>query len=411
MGEVRVPVDAKWQAQTQRAVENFPISGMPIERALICGAGLHQGRGGDGERPAEGDAEGRRPSAIHAAAAEVADGRLGRPLPGRRVPDRLGHVVEHEHERGARHAGVGACSGAPVHPNDHVNASQSSNDVFPSAIHLAAVQRDHRRADPRPRAPRRGAAPQAAGVPDGGEGGPHPPDGRHAGHPRPGVRRLRHRRRARRRAPARRRCPASASCRSAAPPSAPASTRRRASPGASSPGWPPSSTCRSPRPATTSRPRARATPSSRPAAMCRVVAVSLNKIAFDLRLMSSGPRTGLAEIHLPDLQPGLVDHAGQGEPGRARGGAPGGGPGDRQRRRRGVGRRHGQPRAERDAAGDRPQPARVDPAAGVGEPHAGRQVRRRHRGRRRAVPHLRRCRRRRSARRSTRTSATRRRPR
>ena len=60
--------------------------------------------------------------------------------------------------------------------------------------------------------------------------GPHPPDGRHAGHPRPGVRRLRRAGRSRRRAPRGARCPGSASCRSAAPPSAPASTPRRRSP-------------------------------------------------------------------------------------------------------------------------------------------------------------------------------------
>ena len=60
----------------------------------------------------------------------------------------------------------------------------------------------------------------------------------------------------------------------------------------------------------------------------------------------------------------LVDHARQGQPGRPRGRLPGRGPGDRQRRRRGLRRRRRQLRAQRDAAGDRPQPARVDPAAG-----------------------------------------------
>ena len=106
MGEVRVPVDAKWQAQTQRAVENFPISGMPIERALIAALAAIKG--------AAAAVNGRLKvipkdvaGAIHAAAAEVVAGRLGRPLPRRRVPDGLGHVVEHEHERGAGHAGVG----------------------------------------------------------------------------------------------------------------------------------------------------------------------------------------------------------------------------------------------------------------------------------------------------------------
>ena len=74
MGEVRVPVDARWGAQTQRAVENFPISGCAIERALIARAGADQGRGGDGQRPAEGDRRRTWPTAIHDAAAEVAAG-------------------------------------------------------------------------------------------------------------------------------------------------------------------------------------------------------------------------------------------------------------------------------------------------------------------------------------------------
>ena len=70
--------------------------------------------------------------------------------------------------------------GAKVHPNDDVNASQSSNDVFPSAIHLAAATEIQRPADPRPRSPGRGAAPEEPGVQVGGQVRSHPPDGRHA---------------------------------------------------------------------------------------------------------------------------------------------------------------------------------------------------------------------------------------
>ena len=66
--------------------------------------------------------------------------RVRRPVPDRRVPDRLGHLVEHERQRGDRHPGRPGSWAATVHPNDHVNASQSSNDVFPSSIHLAATQ-------------------------------------------------------------------------------------------------------------------------------------------------------------------------------------------------------------------------------------------------------------------------------
>ena len=82
--------------------------------------------------------------------------------------------------------------GRPVHPNDEVNASQSSNDVFPSAIHLAAVRETHGRAAARrSTTSRRRCAAKADEPRRGGEGRPHPPDGRHAGHARPGARRLR----------------------------------------------------------------------------------------------------------------------------------------------------------------------------------------------------------------------------
>ena len=74
MGEVRVPAWAKWGAQTQRAVENFPIS-RPAHRAVADpGPGHHQGRGGRGERPPEGRSPPTSPTAIHEAAAEVAAG-------------------------------------------------------------------------------------------------------------------------------------------------------------------------------------------------------------------------------------------------------------------------------------------------------------------------------------------------
>ncbi len=77
-----------------------------------------------------------------------------RPVPGRRVPDRLGHVVEHEHERGHRHPGRRAPRRARP-PNDDVNAPFSSNDVFPSAIHVAAARDVRARPAARARPPGR----------------------------------------------------------------------------------------------------------------------------------------------------------------------------------------------------------------------------------------------------------------
>ena len=134
MGEVRVPAAARWGAQTQRAVENFPISGRPIAADARARARADQGRGGPRE-PARPAGEGRDRGRGRGGRGR----RARRPVPDRRVPDRFGHVVEHERERGDRPARVERGSVAPVHPNDHVNMSQSSNDVFPSAVHLAAA--------------------------------------------------------------------------------------------------------------------------------------------------------------------------------------------------------------------------------------------------------------------------------
>ena len=107
MGEVEVPDDARWGAQTQRAVDNFPISGEPIDRRLIARArGRSRGRR-DRQRPArrgrqdDGQGDPRR-------GRRGQPRRLRRAVPDRCLPDRLGHVVEHEHERGARIARVRA---------------------------------------------------------------------------------------------------------------------------------------------------------------------------------------------------------------------------------------------------------------------------------------------------------------
>ena len=82
-------------------------------------------------------------------------------------------------------------AGEGVHPNDHVNMGQSSNDVFPSAVHLAAVAEVRERAAARARPPGRGARGQGRRVRRRRQGGPHAHDGRRAGDARPGVRRLR----------------------------------------------------------------------------------------------------------------------------------------------------------------------------------------------------------------------------
>src|SRR5579864_7479591 len=146
MGEVRVPVAAKWQAQTQRAVDNFPISGMTVERSLIAALAVIKGAAAL-ENARLGILDDRVASAIDEVAAEVAAGRWDGEFPvdvfqtgsGTSTNMNMNEVLASlASER----------LGRRVHPNDQVNASQSSNDTFPSAIHVAAVTEIERRLIP-----------------------------------------------------------------------------------------------------------------------------------------------------------------------------------------------------------------------------------------------------------------------
>jgi len=137
MGEVRVPASARWGAQTQRAVENFPISGVPLEASLIVALARIKGAAAQANARL-GVLDQDVADAISAAAAEVADGRWDAHFPidvfqtgsGTSSNMNANEVLAHlASER----------LGRPVHPNDDVNASQSSNDVFSSAIHVAAA--------------------------------------------------------------------------------------------------------------------------------------------------------------------------------------------------------------------------------------------------------------------------------
>jgi fumarate hydratase class II len=131
-----VPAEALWRAQTQRAVENFPISGTPLEPRLIHA--LARVKGAAATVNAElGVLTEERATAITAAAAEVAAGRHDREFPidvfqtgsGTSSNMNVNEVL----------ASLAGRAGVDVHPNDHVNASQSSNDTFPTAIHVAAT--------------------------------------------------------------------------------------------------------------------------------------------------------------------------------------------------------------------------------------------------------------------------------
>ena len=138
MGEVEVPADALWGAQTQRAVDNFPISGEPIGRDMIGALASIKGCAAviNGEL---GVLDADMAAAIHDAASSVARGLHDDQFPldvfqtgsGTSSNMNANEVIATLASRAL---------GRPVHPNDHVNASQSSNDVFPSAIGLAATR-------------------------------------------------------------------------------------------------------------------------------------------------------------------------------------------------------------------------------------------------------------------------------
>jgi fumarate hydratase class II len=138
MGEVEVPAEALWRAQTQRAVQNFPISGRGIEPAQI--RALAQIKGAAAEVNGElGVIDPTVAAAVAAAAAHVADGGYDDQFPvdvfqtgsGTSSNMNANEVIATLASREL---------GRQVHPNDEVNASQSSNDVFPSSIHLAATE-------------------------------------------------------------------------------------------------------------------------------------------------------------------------------------------------------------------------------------------------------------------------------
>ncbi len=138
MGEVEVPAEALWRAQTQRAVQNFPISGRGLEPAQI--KALAQIKGAAAQVNGElGVIAADVAEAIATAAAHVADGGYDDQFPVDVF--QTGSGTSSNMNANEVIATLAARElGRSVHPNDDVNASQSSNDVFPSSIHLAATQ-------------------------------------------------------------------------------------------------------------------------------------------------------------------------------------------------------------------------------------------------------------------------------
>ncbi|MFG2533679.1 class II fumarate hydratase [Streptomyces sp. NPDC048511] len=137
MGEVRVPAHAKWRAQTQRAVENFPISGQRLERAHI--EALARIKAAAAKVNAELKVlDPDIADAIQEAAAEVVAGRWDEHFPVDVFQTGSGTSSNMNTNEVVATLATERL-GREVHPNDHVNASQSSNDVFPSSIHIAAT--------------------------------------------------------------------------------------------------------------------------------------------------------------------------------------------------------------------------------------------------------------------------------
>ncbi|ARZ68133.1 class II fumarate hydratase [Streptomyces sp. HU2014] len=301
MGEVRVPAHAKWRAQTQRAVENFPISGQRLERAHI--AALARIKGAAAKVNAElGVVDKDIAEAVAAAAEEVAAGRWDDHFPVDVFQTGSG-TSSNMNTNEVLATLATERLGRDVHPNDHVNASQSSNDVFPSSIHIAATAAvtgdlipalEHlaasleRKAEEFSQVVKSGrthlmdATPVTLGQEFGG----------YAAQVRYGVERLR-----------------SALPRLAELPlgGTAVGTGINTPPGFS--GAVIAEVARATGlPLTEARDHFEAQGARdglvETSGQLRTIAVGLTKIANDLRWMSSGPRTGLAEINLPDLQPG-----------------------------------------------------------------------------------------------------------
>ncbi|WP_419997492.1 class II fumarate hydratase [Streptomyces boninensis] len=301
MGEIRVPKDAKWRAQTQRAVENFPISGQRLERAHI--EALARIKAAAAKVNAElGVLDKDIAAAIQEAADEVAKGRWDDQFPIDVFQTGSG-TSSNMNTNEVLATLASEKSGAAVHPNDHVNASQSSNDVFPSSIHIAAtaaVTHDlipalvhlaeslERKADEFATVVKSGrthlmdATPVTLGQEFGG----------YAAQIRHGIERLHTS------LPRLAELPLGGTAVGTGINTPPGFSAAVIAEVARATGLP----------LTEARDHFEAQGARdglvETSGQLRTLAVGLTKICNDIRWMGSGPRTGLAEIHLPDLQPG-----------------------------------------------------------------------------------------------------------
>jgi fumarate hydratase class II len=301
MGEVRVPTGAKWGATTQRAVENFPVSGLRLPREQI--EALARIKAAAATMNAElGILDAETGAAIREAAEEVARGDWDDQFPIDIFQTGSGTSSNmNANEVIATLASVKL--GRPVHPNDHVNASQSSNDVFPSSIHIAATSGVMRQLVPaldhlamaleRKRdefasvvKPGRTHLMDATPVTLGQEFGGYAAQVRH------GIERLE----------------ASLPRLAELPLGGTAVGTGINMPAGFAARVIADVAAQTGLPLTEARDHFEAQGARdglvEASGQLRTIAVSLYKISNDLRWMASGPRTGLAEINLPDLQPG-----------------------------------------------------------------------------------------------------------
>jgi len=137
MGALDVPADALWGAQTQRAIQNFPPSGLRMPRAFIRALGLIKCAAA-GANAQLGDLAPDLAAAIQAAALEVAQGKFDDQFPVDVFQTGSG-TSSNMNANEVIATLAGRRLGRPVHPNDHVNMGQSSNDVVPTAIHVATA--------------------------------------------------------------------------------------------------------------------------------------------------------------------------------------------------------------------------------------------------------------------------------
>jgi fumarate hydratase class II len=151
-GPIAVPADRYWGAQTQRSIENFRIGAERMPRQLIRALGVVKRAAAEVNRNLR-SLDAKRSAAIVKAAQEVIDGKLDDHFPlvvwqtgsGTQSNMNVNEVIAN---RANEMLGGKRGAKAPVHPNDHVNMSQSSNDCFPTAMHIAAAEEIARRLDP-----------------------------------------------------------------------------------------------------------------------------------------------------------------------------------------------------------------------------------------------------------------------